>query len=209
MSLPRLMVRLALSIMAFVAALVGLALTIRLVLPSGIIAFTSDRDGDQDVYLMDIGGSATVKVTNNNVMDVSLGWSLDGTHILFLSDRDGYEAVYFMTALGKHPQPFAGDMGIQQQPPAMSPEGNLILFVADDDGNPEIYVWGPDGSNRRRLTDNPAADWSPSWSQDGLQIVFASDRDGDNEIYIMNADGSDVRRLTYSPGQDMFPVWRP
>jgi Tol biopolymer transport system component len=203
------MLLLAGRLMLLMVTVVSIVFSLRIVLPNGVVAFTSDRDGDQDIYLMDTGGGTALNVTNNNVMDVSLGWSQDAGHILFLSDRDGYEAVYLMTALGRHPQRFAGDMGIQQQPPAMSPGGDLILFVADDDGNPEIYVWGPDGSNRRRLTDNPAADWSPSWSQDGSQIAFASDRGGDNEIYIMNADGSDVRRLTYSPGNDMFPVWRP
>jgi Tol biopolymer transport system component len=45
-----------------------------------------------------------------------------------------------------------------------SPGGSKIAFVANRDGNFEIYVMDADGSNQTRLTNNPATDWMPSWS---------------------------------------------
>ena len=67
-----------------------------------------------------------------------------------------------------------------------------IAFVSDRDGNLDIYVMDNDGSNQRRLTNNPLAEWDPSWSPDGKRIVFTSDRDeraGNRQIYVMDADG--------------------
>ena len=49
-----------------------------------------------------------------------------------------------------------------------------IAFVSDRDGNSEIYVMDANGKNQRRLTNNPASDYSPSWSPDGKRIAFVS-----------------------------------
>ena len=64
-----------------------------------------------------------------------------------------------------------------------------------------------DGSNQRRLTNNPASDFKSSWSPDGKRIAFASDRDGDMEIYVMDADGSNQQNLTKNRHDDYGPAW--
>ncbi len=91
-------------------------------------------------------------------------------------------------------------------PPAYDWE---VAFVSDRDGNPEIYAMNANGSNTRRLTDNPARDSSPDWSPGGSQIVFVSDRDGNPEIYVMSADGTNPVRLTNTPGSESEPAWSP
>jgi hypothetical protein len=88
------------------------------------------------------------------------------------------------------------------EPGATRPKsGNgKIAFVSDRDGNKEIYVIDPDGSNLVRLTNHPGVDTDPTWSPDGSEIAFISDRSGNPEVHIMNADGSGTRRLTESRG---------
>ncbi|MBI1923348.1 PD40 domain-containing protein, partial [Candidatus Poribacteria bacterium] len=84
-----------------------------------------------------------------------------------------------------------------------------IAFASDRDGNSEIYVMDPDGTNLVKLTDNTAVDQSPVWSPDGTKIAFYSDRDGDNEIYVMNADGTGLTQVTNNSGNDYGPSWSP
>lgn len=84
-----------------------------------------------------------------------------------------------------------------------------ILFVTDNDGDEEIIVMEADGTNRQRLTNNLAGDFSPSWFPDGQHIVFASDRDGDSEIYVMAADGTNVLQLTNNDVDDYAPAISP
>ena len=82
-----------------------------------------------------------------------------------------------------------------------------IIFQSDRDGEYEIYMMDPDGSNVVQLTDNTAADRDPSWSPNGQQIVFHSDRSGAYEIYVMNADGSNVVQLTDNTATSANPFW--
>jgi Tol biopolymer transport system component len=84
-----------------------------------------------------------------------------------------------------------------------------VLFESHRDGNSEIYLMNPDGSNPVNLTQNAAFDYSATWSPDGTKVAFVSDRDGDNEIYVMNADGSIPVNVTQDPGSDTYPVWSP
>ena len=84
-----------------------------------------------------------------------------------------------------------------------------IVFASERDGNMDIYVANPDGTNLRRLTDHPDRDLDPEWSLDGTQIAFTrQDINWEEQggIYIMDADGSDERFVTQSWGG---PAWSP
>ncbi|MHB8135106.1 MAG: substrate-binding domain-containing protein [Anaerolineaceae bacterium] len=95
---------------------------------------------------------------------------------------------------------------LQPTPTQTPPIPCTITFDSDRDGNREIYVMGPDGSEPLNLSNNPTDDRNPVWSPDGSRIVFVSDRDGGQFLYTMNADGSDVRQLTTENGSD-WPDW--
>jgi Tol biopolymer transport system component len=86
--------------------------------------------------------------------------------------------------------------------------GGRIVFASKRDDNYEIYVMNADGTDQRRLTNNPREDGRPAWSPDCRQIAFDSDRSGHFDIYVMNADGSNVRRLT-NKGDNGYPAWSP
>jgi TolB protein len=74
--------------------------------------------------------------------------------------------------------------------PVLSPNGTQVAFMAQNEGNWDIYVINVDGSGLKRLTNNPARDGLPTWSPNGQAIAFVSNRDGQWAIYGINADGS-------------------
>jgi Tol biopolymer transport system component len=78
--------------------------------------------------------------------------------------------------------------------PAISPDGKLIAYASERNGNMDIYVRQLSGQQTVRLTEHPAADWCPCFSPDGLKIAFWSDRDGGG-LYITEALGGTERRI--------------
>lgn len=87
--------------------------------------------------------------------------------------------------------------------------GGRIIFSSTRDGNFEVYVMAPDGSDVTRLTRRPADDWEPVWSPDGTRIAFESYHSGNLEVFVMNADGTGVTNLTNHPADDFLPAWSP
>jgi TolB protein len=92
--------------------------------------------------------------------------------------------------------------------PAISPDGQWVVYVSNVTGNDEIFKIRSDGTENTRLTEN-VWEWDkhPTWSPDGARIVFWSNREGRNQLYVMNADGSGVRNLSANAFDDADPVW--
>ena len=78
-----------------------------------------------------------------------------------------------------------------------APTTPKILFTSSRDGNYEVYMMNPDGSDQVNLTQHPSSDLSARWSPTGEQILFVSDRQGTRvrDLYLMDADGTNVRRV--------------
>ena len=178
------------------------------------IAFMSDREGNFEIYVMDINGKNPRRLTNNRDADWHPSWSPDGERIVFCSKRDGgvTAEIYVMDADGSNPQRLTNNLHSDHSP-SWSPDGERIVFCSVDD----IYVMDADGGNQQKLTQGGRADCSPSWSPDGKRIVFSAERaghfKGDHgityEIYVMDADGGNEQRLTNNRNNDWHPVWSP
>ena len=91
------------------------------------------------------------------------------------------------------------------------PEVEKIAFVSKRDGNAEIYIMNPDGSEQVNLTQHPAEDYDPVWSPNGKQILFSSNRwDGIVfDLYLMDADGTNIRKVFKSSKYRREPTWSP
>ena len=168
------------------------------------LAFTSDRDGDDSIYLARADGSNPLLLVEGGT---SATWRDDSAYIAYAARRDGNTDVYATDVTGSNTIRLTDDPDIDREP-AWSPDGTRIAFVSRRDGDLEIYVMDADGANQVRLTASEGIDALPAWSPDSSQIVFISERGGDGlDLYVMDADGSNVRQLTTDPANDFAPSW--
>ena len=84
---------------------------------------------------------------------------------LWAVDRDGGDARHLTDGAGV------------ETDPAFSPDGSLIAFTGEYDGNQDVYVMPAEGGVPRRLTYHPGADTALGWTLDGKRILFRSPRD--------------------------------
>ena len=92
---------------------------------------------------------------------------------------------------------------------AKAPETAKIVFGSNRDGNFEIYIMNPDGSDQINLSQHRAQDFAPVWSPTSEQILFHSDRDGIPDLYLMDPDGTNVRQVFKKLIRREFPTWSP
>lgn len=173
-----------------------------------MMAFTSDRDGNAEIYVMyqDEGGEQ--RITNDPATDRSPTWSPSGSQIAFASDRDGVFYIYLMDADGTNVHRLT-DGTSPEANPVWSPDGNWIAYHANVNNNWDIYVTSTNNGITVRLTESGGDDLSPTWSPDSRYIMFMSYRDNDWELYMVDVETLDYRRMTSFVAEHMFPSWGP
>ena len=122
------------------------------------IVFSSTRDGNYEIYVMDADGESQIRLTHHPLKDLQPVWSPDGTKIAFVSNRNGGNIqIYIMGSDGKNPTRLTD--GVWDRDPAWSPDGRKIAFAGyPEELNREIYVIDADGKNPTRLTNNVGGD---------------------------------------------------
>jgi len=170
------------------------------------VAFTTDRDGNSEIYTVTASGSTPIRLTNNLATDTHASYSLDGKKIAFTSARDGNNEIYVMNADGTG-QTRLTDNPASDSQPAWSPDGQAIIFTSNRGGNFDIFRIFADGTpGALQLTNDPGSDTDASFSPDGSKIAFMSNRDGGNsQIYTMGSGGANQTRFATTGLQEVHP----
>lgn len=150
------------------------------------IIFTSVKDGDLELYSMDLEGKNVQRLTNEVGYDGGAFYSWDGSRIVFRAN---------------HPKDSAG-LGDYTQ---------LLKDGMIRPGKMEIFTMNADGTNRKQITTLGVASFAPFFHPNGKQIIFAtnySDQKGRNfDLYLVNTDGTGLERVTYNSTFDGFPMF--
>jgi tricorn protease len=99
---------------------------------------------------------------------------------LWIVDRKGGEA-----------RRLTSDIGIETSP-AFSPDGSMLAFTGEYDGNEDVYVVSETGGIPKRLTSHPGADQVVGWTRDGKRVLFRSARNsyaGFMQLFTVSIDG--------------------
>jgi TolB protein len=169
------------------------------------VAFTSNRDGAYNLYVMNADGTHLHQLTHEKDPNVAYmpSWS-DDCMAFGLHGREPWMATI---------SPSGEDFRIigRGHDPCISPNGRRIAFTETDGKGWCVFICERDGFNRRQVTygTNEMGAVYPYWSPDGTQIVYANQVGACLEQFICDADGSNVRQLT-SFGKITCPAaWSP
>ena len=148
------------------------------------IIFPRDEFGRAQLYRMDLNGHGQRRVTNAPGYELNPATSADGRFLAFAGDRSnrGLDILlHDLTKPGNEVVMIARSS--HDEWPAFSLDGRQIAFVANSDGNEEVYLARTDGLGVVRLTRERAQDTSPQFMPDGRSLVFSSRRSGKFAIY--------------------------
>ncbi len=179
--------------------------------------FASDRGGSMNIWRVPIdeesgrtrGQPEALTAPTSQVAEFDV--SKDGRSIVYTDVRatSNISRASFDRASGRAGAAASVSRGsVYLMEPDVSPDGQWVVCRAF--GREDLYLVRSDGSETRKLTDDPYRDRGPKWSSDGTQIAFYSDRGGRYEIWSIHPDGSGLKPLTQTDqGALWYPVFSP
>jgi Tol biopolymer transport system component len=180
--------------------------------PDGsLIAFSSIREAEPDIYAMAADGSGQHRLTDDPASDWAPAWSPDGAAIAFNSNRSGSYDLYRIDTDGANPTVLTSGPADDYEPD-WSPDGNRIAFTSDRSGDFRIWIVAAGGGEPGLLDTGAGTAYMPSWSPDGSMIAFTSNRTGDFEVFVVASSGGEPHNISRNPGADdgwISPTWAP
>ena len=152
------------------------------------IVYTSMQHGDLDIYTMDLDGKNVKQLTNEAGYDGGPFFSYDNQWIVYRAyhPKESKELEEYRSLLKQ----------------------NLIRPTTL-----EIWIMKADGSGKRQITHNGAANFAPYFFPDGKRVIFSSNmsdpKGRDFDLYAINVDGTGLQRITYNDTFDGFPMFSP
>lgn len=160
--------------------------------PDGkFLIFTSNRDGDLDVYVSHPDGTHAVRLTHSKGYDGGPFFSPDGKRVVYRSDRAGNDLLQIFVAdlmfdsAGEitgiaNERPLTHDQNVNWGP-YWHPDGKHLIYATSLHGhqNYELYLMRDDGSRKTRITFSEGFDGLPVFSPDGKWLMWTSKRAAD------------------------------
>ncbi len=169
------------------------------------LAFMSNRDGNNEIYVVNRDGSGLRRLTNHPAIDVTPTWSPTGNQLAFTSDRSGSPQIYIMNADGSGVKKITSESWCDR--PTWSPAPfNEIAYASRSGGGYDIRVYSFQTGTTIQLTNGIGSNESPSFSPNGRHIAFTSTRAGKEQIFTIARDGRDLRQITRN-GSNRYPNW--
>lgn len=175
------------------------------------IAFSTNRAGNLDLYLMNVDGTGQTGLRFSANPEVQSSWSPDGLRLVYEFIFSTTDVDLQILTLGNPTDvPFV-ETPQSEENPSWSPDGNQIAFAKDPLGTGayQIYRTTVTAGPLVALTSNTFDNFSPAWSPDGSRIVYSSNRTGSYQLYVADAlDGGNVVQLT-TVGTNFQATWSP
>jgi Tol biopolymer transport system component len=157
------------------------------------IIFTSSRNKQRDIYLLNVSDGNIRRVTNDPFREVSPSVSQDGQSIVWSRLSEGLTAAQLFIADGRTMKATPMTSGnFFDVSPAWHPNSQEIVFASDrgavgpnQQKNFDLYEVNKSGACLKRLTESPKDELFPAFSPDGKWLAFSSNNSGSYQIYLM------------------------
>jgi serine/threonine-protein kinase len=134
------------------------------------IAFTSNRDGPYNLYLIAADGGGVERLTTSASWQFPSSWSPDGRVLLFGNSHPEWDIWEVPVDGGSPPRPLVVAPQVQGGA-RFSPDGRWLAYESDESGRTEVYVRAH-GRSDRRWTISTEGGSAPLWSHMGREIVY-------------------------------------
>lgn len=183
-------------------------------LSSEKIVFSSNRDGNWEIYIMNPNGTRQERLTYDRAVDCDPVISPTGDQILFNSNRGGTRDLYLMDIDGRNVRPLFGFSEAYRTHPAWSPNGERIVYSQRALGGINIYTTSINGTSVKRILHlENAHSGYPTWSSDGTEIAFVVADEihwASRQIRFINLETRKQQTLFPNDFPRMFqPTWSP
>lgn len=168
----------------------------------------SRRDGNVDVYLLNLASQELRRLTDDPAIDTEPTWAADGRSIYFTSDRAGAPQIYHQGIGASDRARRITFEGSYNARPRVSPDGRELAVVTLDRGAYRIGAVDAERGTLRILSGGQL-DESPSYSPNGADIIYATRERGRGVLAIVSSDGRIQQRLASSAGEVREPAWSP
>jgi len=172
------------------------------------LALTLSRDGNLDIYTLELATQTLTRVTSDEAIDTEPEWSRDGQSLYFTSDRAGNAQVYRVVLDQARKAERVTFTNAYNARPRVSPDGKELALVTLDRGGYRIAVMDIASRNLRVLT-NARQDESPSFAPNGALVLYATRDRGRGSLAIASSDGAFQQRLSSDQGDVRDPAWQP
>jgi TolB protein len=169
------------------------------------IAFSSDRAGGRQVYVVQPDGRGRKQLTwGHSHLD---GRWAQGGRIIFSSSRHARSEIGAVTTFGYRPLTRGAWL---DSDPAWSADGKRLAFARSTrPGKGDIYVADANGKGQRNLTRGRGINWRPVWSPRANTIAFVRFESFGAQIWAMRPDGTGAHALTSTGSWNEHPSWSP
>jgi TolB protein len=168
----------------------------------------SRKDGDVDVYTLDLNTQVLTRMTFDPGIDTEPVWSADGKKIYFTSDRGGSPQIYEVNVADARTPRRVTFEGTYNARARLSPDGKRLAVVHLDGSNFRIATVDLASKAVQVLTQGKQ-DESPSFAPNGSTVIYATQERGRGVLATVSVDGRVTQRLAASKGDVREPVWSP
>lgn len=178
------------------------------------VIFNSDRDGNAEIYLMNVDGTGVRRLTNDPAKEAFQAFSPDGTQIVFNSNRDNEKVGIFMLNVNDSSPPVKLSdtrFNAEIRPGCWSRDGTRIVYMSDADGEKyNTYAMAVEPVKPNVVLGSESGDIRAAVpSPDGETFVVAAKVAEGGELRLVDVKSRNSKTLTTSENYDLAPVWSP